>query len=225
MKALLHRLLLPLRPLVLPVLNRRLVRRWEVGQRESLPPAPVKQQIVREYGAEFGLTTLVETGTFLGDMIAACRGQFTRIFSIELDPELYRRASRRFRRCTDVTLLHGDSGTKLQEALSQVQEPCLFWLDAHYSAGITARADVNTPVVEELQTIFAHHVRDHVILIDDAVLFVGRNDYPTLETVRETVERARPGWSLEVRHDVIRIHPPRTRGDVAANQERSTARA
>ena len=94
----------------------------------------------------------------------------------------------------------------LPSLLTLIREPCLFWLDAHYSEGITVKSDLNTPILEELKHIFAHTIRGHVILIDDARCFTGREDYPTGEELKLFVAKKRPGWIFEVKDDIIRIH-------------------
>ena len=62
--------------------------RWEHDGRPVPPPSIVKQHIVKKYAREYGTTTLIETGTYLGDMLEACSHEFTRIISIELDRSL-----------------------------------------------------------------------------------------------------------------------------------------
>ena len=52
-----------------------------------------------------------------------------------------------------VTIFQGDSATVLPKLLATIQEPCLFWLDGHYSGGITALGKSITPILDELQTI------------------------------------------------------------------------
>jgi uncharacterized protein with ACT and thioredoxin-like domain len=55
-----------------------------------IPPGEqVKQRYVREYGSRFGIEVLVETGTFMGDMINAVKKDFKSIYSIELSRDLY----------------------------------------------------------------------------------------------------------------------------------------
>jgi len=49
-------------------------------------------------------------------------------------------------------------------------------------------------------------VEDHVILIDDAREFTGANDYPTIDELRKFVGDSMPGFHLEVRDDIVRIH-------------------
>ena len=90
--------------------------------------------------------------------------------------------------------------------LAQIDEPCLFWLDGHYSAGITARGDKDTSVLDELRCILDHRVSNHVILIDDARKFNGQNDYPTLDFVRELVTSKLSSYAFEVADDIIRIY-------------------
>ena len=97
----------------------------------------------------------------------------------------------------------------LKQVLGGIAERTVFWLDGHYSGGFTARAALDTPVVKELGTIFSHRVKDHVILIEDARLFNGTDDYPTIEELTALVHRFRPDYEISVRHDAIRAHPRR----------------
>jgi hypothetical protein len=82
-------------------------------------------------------------------------------------------------------------------------------LDAHYSAGVTARGKTDTPILEELDTIFAL-CPECVVLIDDARCFDGKNGYPTLAELKKYTAAKAPNWVFEVRHDIIRLH--RNRG-------------
>jgi hypothetical protein len=160
---------------------------------------------IKEYAHKFSSEIFIETDTYLGDMVEAVRDTFRRIISIEIDPWLAERARKRFSRYPHISILQGDSGQLLPNLLTKVTEPCLFWLDAHYSGGITTKGDMETPIVQELQCILRHPA-EHVVLIDDARNFVGQNDYPTLEAVQSLVNEIRPGWTLEVKDDIIRIH-------------------
>jgi hypothetical protein len=60
-----------------------------------------------------------------------------------------------------------------------------------------------------LKAIVEHFLRGHVILIDDARLFDGTEDYPKIEEIGELVQRKMPDWEFSVSNDVIRIHPRR----------------
>jgi hypothetical protein len=177
--------------------------RWIAGGGSGPPPHLVKKRAVLELAARFGTPVLIETGTHLGEMVQAARGAFDEIYSIELSPELHRRATRRFARDPRVTLLRGDSGEVLARVLERVDRPALLWLDAHWSAGATARGAVETPIEKELRAVAAHPRSCPVVLIDDARCF-GTGDYPTLEAV-ERWAREHGYARCEVRDDIIRM--------------------
>jgi hypothetical protein len=132
-----------------------------------VPPHIVKARAIRRHAEIYGLSVFVETGTYLGDMVAAVAGTFERCITIELSVDLWRRASARFQSSGGVTCLNGDSSVVLADVLSALEGPALFWLDAHTSGGVTADAG-RDPIQDELRMIFAHGDRNHVILIDDA---------------------------------------------------------
>lgn len=187
-------------------------RKFEEWKRDGSPIPPpnlVKQQIVKRYGRDYAVKTLVETGTFLGDMVHACRKNFHQIVSIELDPQLYQNASRRFGSERHIKIHEGDSGNLLPKITAEISEPCLFWLDGHYSAGITAKGDLDTPIMNELSAICDHPIDAHVVLIDDARLFTGQGDYPTIDEVRDFWLSRKPDHQLEFDLDIIRITPPK----------------
>jgi len=191
------------------------LRTWKLGRRHREwlrkgcpnPPSHIcKQGVVKEYARRHGLRVLVETGTYLGDMIYATRDVFDEIRSIELNPKFYRIARKRFARHSYVTIVHGDSGEVLGQVLSGVDRPCLFWLDGHYTSGKYAiRGDRETPIEKELRHIAGHPLKSsHVILIDDARDYTGTGDYPSLEALREWATRDGFG-RFEVEGDVVRI--------------------
>jgi hypothetical protein len=179
---------------------------WVRAGKPIPPPEKVKQRIVKEYAKRFRLRMFVETGTYMGEMVNAVKNRFDQIYSIELGLELYENAKRRFADKKNITIIHGDSGEVLGEVLSHVNQPCLFWLDGHYSGGITVKGEVETPIRRELSHIFNHSIASHhVILIDDARCFIGDHDWPTIEELRNMCSSA--GFdAFEVKHDVIRIH-------------------
>jgi hypothetical protein len=192
-----------------PVRNRIHYFAWDKKRRPLPPPALVKQRAVSDHAKRFRITTLVETGTYLGDMVSACRGVFERIISIELDPDLHARAKQRFARDPCIKLLLGDSGTILRDVLALQTSPCVFWLDAHYSAGLTAKGRVDSPILEELRLILKHPVAGHVILIDDARAFGSDDAYPSLQALAQWIASLRPDLVFEVRDDIVRLLPAR----------------
>jgi hypothetical protein len=189
--------------------SRRELDRWVDAGCEGAAPHRVKQGLVRSYARRYRCRVLVETGTYLGEMVHAMRHDFDRIFTIEVDEALAKMARRRFAGRANVCVLQGDSAVVIADVLRELREPALFWLDGHYSGGITGMGAKETPIVEEVEAIFAHAVKEHVLLIDDARCFGTLPDYPTLEAFREKVARERPDLVWELVHDIIRLTPRR----------------
>jgi hypothetical protein len=186
---------------------RRVKRRLRPAKIAVIPPPEAeKRRIVLDIAQQHGLRVFVETGTFLGEMVEALRSHCDRVYSIELDPELFRRATERFAGDTRVTILEGDSAEVLPGVLAAVDQPALFWLDGHHSGAGTAKGATSTPILAELGHVFGHQTTGHVILIDDARLFDGTRDYPTIKALRRLVERGRRGATFEIRDDIIRIY-------------------
>jgi hypothetical protein len=185
------------------------IEAWEQQGRPVPPPHAYKERVVREYARRHALLVLVETGTYLGDMVEAVGTGFRQIYSIELDRELHRRAAPRFAARGNVAIMQGDNGKVLPQVLAGIEGPALFWLDGHYAADITARGDKDTPIVRKLESISRHPVKRHVILIDDARCFDGTHDYPTLKELEDAARQYWPASAFEVRDDIIRIAPAR----------------
>jgi hypothetical protein len=193
---------------VWPLYQRSLQVRWIASGRRGAPPHLVKEAIVRRHAKDRHLDVLVETGTYFGDMVWALRNEFSAIHSIELDPALANRARQRFARFSHIHIYEGDSAAVLPGIIALLDRPALFWLDGHYSGGITTKAAQETPISSELQSLLSDGNRDNVILIDDARAFTGDHDYPTVAEIAGLVAARKPAFRLQVADDVIRITPP-----------------
>jgi hypothetical protein len=180
------------------------ILRWNLDGKPAPPPHVVKQLAVRQYQRRFRLSTFVETGTYLGDMVDAVRTRFREVYSIELSPELAERARRKFAAYPNVHIVEGDSAEVLPAILARITGPALFWLDGHFSGGVTAQGPLDYPILQELEHIGRHPVRDHVIFVDDARLFLGTPDAPAKEQVVAALMRINPGYTVEERDDIIR---------------------
>jgi hypothetical protein len=191
-------------PALLTLTRKRIAIQWRLRGGPVPPPHIVKQDILLRFQKQRRFRTFVETGTYTGEMVAAMRPYFERLISIEMAPAIHETATRRFAGDSRVHLLLGDSGSLLPEVLTRLDHAALFWLDGHYMGGTTARADVDSPVKAELTYLLRHPVRGHLVLIDDARLFIGAGGYPTLDDLRAWVVRERPGSRVDVDADIIR---------------------
>jgi len=105
------------------------------------------------------LETFIETGTFKGGGIQqALDIGFKRVYSVELDNNLYIKAANRFQSDDRVRCWHGDSRDVLPAILDEVKSASLVFLDGHSSS--------NTPLIDELRVLANCQVR-HVIIVDD----------------------------------------------------------
>tara|TARA_R100001015_G_C4630990_1_gene193119 strand:- start:2624 stop:3229 length:606 start_codon:yes stop_codon:yes gene_type:complete len=178
------------------------IRKWEKQGRPLPPPHIAKVRTIAKKQAESGYRTLVESGTFMGDMIDAQMKNFDKIYSIELSDELFQKAVEKYRGNEKVHLLNGDSGKVLRDLIPNLKEPAIFWLDGHYSGGITAKGEKICPVYAELDAILKSDLA-HMILIDDARLFVGEDDYPTIEELKSYLNKSDRNHSFEKEDDTI----------------------
>lgn len=115
---------------------------------------------------------LIETGTFYGNGVEnALKAGFKEVYSIELSPDLYQYCYEKFKSNPNVHIYLGDSSVVLKDVLAKINDPVTFWLDGHYSAGVTAKGNKNSPILEEIAAIGQHKIKNHTILIDDVRLF------------------------------------------------------
>jgi hypothetical protein len=178
---------------------------WILRGRPARSPHLLKQKVVRKYGNRFKLRTLVETGTYYGEMVAAMKNFFDRIYSIEYVSELADRATRKFSRDKQVRIFRGDSGVIMPEVLALLDGPALFWLDAGYYGWVGIRTKNNEQRLSaELEMILSHPF-PHVILLDDARGLTGRDGIPSVDDVKSYVESTFPQRSVEVKYDIMRI--------------------
>ena len=183
-------------------------KRWVQKGMPSQIPHLEKQRIISHYGRKHKLETFVETGTYKGEMILSQLKNFKWLYSIELSERLANRATRKFRGNNKVKIITGDSSEKLKEVVLGVKGPMLFWLDGHYSGGITARGDVDCPIYAELDAIFENPNPNHVILIDDAREFNGTYDYPKVDEVVSYINKKSDGkFSFVLDRDVMCFEP------------------
>lgn len=184
------------------------ITEWIKGGCPSPAPLPVKMSVVNNYVRKSGSSIFIETGTLLGGTVEyiASRNPTVRCHSIEIEPKYYSRAVQVLKRLKNVELILGDSSEIVPSLLECIAQPAVFWLDGHYSGGYTGRGASNTPVSSELEAILNHDVKRHIILIDDARLFTGEDDYPTLTSILNVFENHQ-FYRAEISVDIIRITP------------------
>jgi hypothetical protein len=183
---------------------------WKLRPPPKRPPHLVKQRALLEYSRKYSLRTLVETGTYYGEMVAALRTQFDRIDSVESVPELAGAATRKFQSHPHVRILEGESQIVIPTILQSLTAPAIFWLDAGYYKwdGLPRNKQ---RLAMELEAIFSDRVGGHVVLIDDADTLefrMGESPVPrNAAELEANLSAAFPARRVEIRDNIVRITP------------------
>jgi hypothetical protein len=142
--------------------------------------------------SQFNATTFVETGTWRGNTTSTAAQFYNSVISIEISPEMYLNACRRFANTKNIQLHLGDSSTVLHEIINQIPGKPVFYLDAHYCGAFSGKGEVNCPIIAELKDIQnSKHAANSIILIDD-IRFFYENDpsfYPSLNSTVELINQ------------------------------------
>ena len=167
-------------------------------------PQTVKQNVFLKYGVKGA--SWVETGTFLGTTTHYLSNLSHHVYSIEPVQSLYIDACKRFEG-RNVSLFNDTSENVLPSLLPKLNGDINFWLDGHYSAGITFKGDKDCPVVDELSAIEANfdNFEKISILIDDVRLFLlsesEHSDYPSIDYLVDWARKMNMRWRIE--HDIF----------------------
>jgi hypothetical protein len=116
---------------------------------------------------EYAVRIFIESGTYMASTALWASEIFEKVYTIELSGELYSSAVQKYAHIKNIKFLQGTSSTVLAEILKEVDEPAVFWLDAHWSAGVTAGEGVPCPLTDEIRAVLNADPA-HFILVDDA---------------------------------------------------------
>lgn len=169
------------------VVTDQVVDRWfKTGMKVTGLGVPhnVTTYLIRNLAEHNDLHTFVETGSGSGLMVSNLLHDFDRIFSCELYPPHFVYCHRLFSAEYHVTILFGSSEKRLEDIVTRLGGPALFFLDAHYSGPGSAQGTTDTPILSELDTVLGSEY-SNLIVVDDARLFGTEKDYPTLAALEK----------------------------------------
>jgi len=177
------------------------------AKRNYYAPSPhfIKQRCLLRNG--FPVATWVETGTFLGQTTRLLAKYGTYVYSIEPEPSLFARARLIFNSHSNVEIMNGTSEDIFPILLPRISGDVNFWLDGHYSSGITFKGAQDTPILDELNCISRNINKfDKIcVMIDDIRCFNPRlpeySSYPPLETLVDWAIKHNLVWHIE--HDIF----------------------
>lgn len=168
-------------------------------------PRDVKEATILRNGVAGG--TWIETGTHLGDTAELLATVAEIVHTIEPAEELFKQARNRLAHLSHVTVHLGTSEDTLESILRSTQGNVTFWLDGHYSAGVTFKGRADTPIIEELNLIARYRSRfqEIAVLIDDVRCFNPTlkefADYPPREFLVNWSANQGLIWNIE--HDIF----------------------
>jgi hypothetical protein len=144
----------------------------------------------------------IECGTYAGDGVQLAKDcGFDAIYTIEISERLYKHSvARQYHPDRNgITFILGDTTEKLPELLATLNEPCTFWLDAHFPQdGATHVSSWSScPTLLELKAIERHGIKTHTILIDDIPDFKsGIHDHITVDQLVAAIKRINPDYQI-----------------------------
>lgn len=142
----------------------------------------------------------IETGSFVGHGIQqALDAGYGKVISIELSDKYFEYSKNRFVSDSRVTIVQGDSYKVLPEILEGVDIKATFWLDGHHSCGDTALGDYWAPLMQELDAIKEHPIKDHTIMIDDMRCWENPNPVHGFfkDDIYKKLEEINPAYKFE----------------------------
>jgi len=132
-----------------------------------------KDKKVKSVFKDYKFNNFIETGTHTGTTAFEMSKYFKRVDTIEIAKNLFDhcKSIKEQKDLTNVNLHLGDSSILLEKILKNLKGESIFFLDGHYSHGITGRGNKDVPLLDELKTIDSNYNYSGVIIIDDARLF------------------------------------------------------
>lgn len=180
-------------------------RGWEVRGYAAPSPHFIKQTVLLRNGLPNA--KWVETGTYLGQTTKVLIKHGLFVYSIEPEPTLYSNAVAYFKSYPNVEILNGLSEEVFPSLLQKLSGDINFWLDGHYSAGITHKGPQDTPILDELTNISKNlkHFGKVCVMIDDIRCFNPEleeySSYPSLNAMVDWANKNSLGWHIE--HDIF----------------------
>lgn len=131
------------------------------------------------------IKTFVETGTYLGLTSKVASRIVVRVYTIEISENLFVSNLKKYSNYENISFIYGESEHELQKVLNLDHSfPICFFLDAHFSEGLTQKSNHESALELELKSIlnFAREFPT-VIIIDDFVALDGANGYVNSDDV------------------------------------------
>lgn len=174
---------------------------FKTGCSNPIPPF-IKHKLLLRHGS-IG-STWVETGTFIGQTTRYLAKNFPMVHTIEASKDCITIAKFMSGRFPKKIRFHeGTSEQCLDGICSLLDGSVCFWLDAHYSSGITYKGEEKTSISSDLKIIEKNIDRFEsiVVIIDDLLACHLDSNYPSLDTYVDWARKNKLQWHIE--HDIF----------------------
>jgi len=156
----------------------------------------------------------VETGTHTGATVdVALRVGFSHILSVEIEEKFYNMCEEKYKDNSKVSLWLGDSAVMLEEMIMPINDKITFLLDGHTHPGAKV-GKKNVPILEELDAIAKHPIKNHTIVVDDvdqcetmSASEFGHQEWldMTLQSIIDKILSINSGYNIQmIREDIRR---------------------
>lgn len=159
----------------------------------------ISQEVLSKFKNKSNI--FMETGTWFGKTTEMAYSiGFKEVFTIELSEKHYHGAMKKFSAMPNIHCMFGDSVQVLPKILQNIKEVVVFWLDGHFSMGDTAKGPMDVPLLQELDAIAKHPIKNHILLIDD-IRLIGNESEPvegwrtfSIQDVKEKILSVNPNY-------------------------------
>jgi hypothetical protein len=168
---------------------------------------PISLELLKKFKNDKNIDIYFETGMSKGNGIKkAIECNFNKIYSIDICKKWIDYNKKQFSNNKNITLIHDDS-QNLDNYIKDINEKTLFFLDAHNDHSNLnikdERSSINCPIFKELEIIKNHHIKDHLIIVDDVRIFKNNQDKHLIAQGGEFKGTKCDNWGLNIKLENI----------------------
>jgi len=149
--------------------------------------------------------TFVETGTAYGQSLIEIYPFFSKIFTVEISEKLWSWLNPQIQNLEHVQHVLGDSLIEIPKFLKSLseEEKVFFWLDAHWSQGLSSKNEYDVPLNQECAIIDNEYLGSSAIIVIDDVRMFGTNanedwSYISQDSIKKSFKNFNILFSKEV---------------------------
>ncbi len=131
------------------------------------PHSYTKYRLIKSIKNMSNAENLIEVGTYKGITTKRCSKIFKKVYTIELDHELFMSSRKYLENADNVTSIEGDAKNALPELLVKTEPDTLVFLDGHFSGSDTAIGDEPEPALFLIDCLADHIDKLSAVVIDD----------------------------------------------------------